>query len=233
MYDINGIRDKDMALKHVMINDIISEHMERMQNLKRYYPFFVLYDTVFSQYKEGKYEYLDMGYITVATLRFLINENNFHERDITYEEYEAFLLELLHRDFSLSEEKNEEKELALHIFDKLINDGKAFEFKFYDPDSKTRKTARVRLIESTVKDGKVFYHVTADGIEFYLDTKEIKDESKINIQQLLLEKMIKSDNFKGGIEVVKRINSEVSRLKKEKEDIIKLMGIFLKKIRHL
>ena len=214
-----------MALKHVMINDIISEHMERMQNLKRYYPFFVLYDTVFSQYKEGKYEYLDMGYITVATLRFLINENNFHERDITYEEYEAFLLELLHRDFSLSEEKNEEKELALHIFDKLINDGKAFEFKFYDPDSKTRKTARVRLIESTVKDGKVFYHVTADGIEFYLDTKEIKDESKINIQQLLLEKMIKSDNFKGGIEVVKRINSEVSRLKKEKEDIIKLMGI--------
>ena len=65
-----------MALKHVMINDIIAEHSARMQNLKKYYPFFVLSETTFSQYKEGKYAYLDMGYITMASLRFFINENN-------------------------------------------------------------------------------------------------------------------------------------------------------------
>ena len=80
-----------MALKHVMINDIISDHAARMQNLKKYYPFFVLNETTFSQYKEGKYGFLDMGYITMASLRFLINENNFHEKDITYEEYESFM----------------------------------------------------------------------------------------------------------------------------------------------
>ena len=53
-----------MALKHVMINDIIAEHSARMQNLKKYYPFFVLNEATFSQYKEGKYSFLDMGYIT-------------------------------------------------------------------------------------------------------------------------------------------------------------------------
>lgn len=214
-----------MALKHVMINDIIAEHSARMQNLKKYYPFFVLNETTFSQYKDGKYGFLDMGYITMASLRFLINENNFHEKDITYEEYEGFMEELLRRDFLLEEPAEEEKQLILYIFDKLKNDGRAFEFKFYDPETRTSKVARIKLIESRIENGQVLYTITSDGIEFYLDTKEIKDESKINVSQLLLEKMITSNNFKGGIDVVKRINSQVIQLKLEKEQVLKLLGI--------
>ncbi len=214
-----------MALKHVMINDIISEHSARMQNLKKYYPFFVLSETTFAQYKEGKYGFLDMGYITMASLRFLINENNFHEKDITYEEYESFMSELLRRDFDLDEPKEEEKQLILHIFDKLKNDGRAFEFKFYNPDTKSSQIARVKLIDSRIENGQVLYTITAEGIEFYLDTKEVKDESKINVSQLLLEKMITSNNFKGGIDVVKRINAQVIKLKAEKENVLKLLGM--------
>ncbi|MGN0436160.1 MAG: hypothetical protein ACI4D8_06005 [Wujia sp.] len=214
-----------MALKHVMINDIIAEHNARMQNLKKYYPFFVLAETTFSQYRDGRYEFLDMGYITMASLRFLINENNFHERDITYEEYELFLDELLTRDFNLEEAPEEKKQLISYIFDKLKNDGKAFEFKFYDPELKQSKIARVRFIESRIENGQVLYTITAEGIEFYLDTKEIKDESKINVSQLLLEKMITSNNFKGGIDVVKRINSQVASLKQKKEQVVKLLSI--------
>lgn len=214
-----------MALKHVMINDIISEHSARMQNLKKYYPFFVLNETTFTQYKDGKFGYLDMGYITMASLRFFINENNFHEKDITFEEYEGFLVELLRRDFGLNEEPEEEKQLILYIFDKLKNDGRAFEFKFYDPEIKGMKIARVKLIDSRIEGGQVLYTITAEGIEFYLDTKEIKDESKISVSQLLLEKMISSNNFKGGIDVVKRINSQVVQLKTEKEQVLKLLGI--------
>lgn len=214
-----------MALKHVMINDIIAEHNARMHNLKKYYPFFVLSETTFSQYKDGKYGFLDMGYITMASLRFLINENNFHERDITYEEYETFMIELLERDFGLDESADEKKQLVLYIFDKLKNDGRAFEFKFYDPESRESKVARVKFIDSRIENGRVLYTITSDGIEFYLDTKEIKDESKINVSQLLLEKMISSNNFKGGIDVVKRINSQVTQLMLEKENVLKLLGI--------
>ena len=214
-----------MALKHVMINDIIAEHSARMQNLKKYYPFFVLSETAFTQYKDGKYSNLDMGYITMASLRFFINENNFHEKDISYEEYEEFLDELLTRDFGLEETLEEKKQLILYIFDKIKNDGRAFEFKFFDPEEKANKVARVRLIESRIENGRVLYTITSDGIEFYLDTKEIKDESKINVSQLLLEKMIVSNNFKGGIDVVKRINSQVISLKQRKEQVLKLLSI--------
>lgn len=213
-----------MAETYIMINDIMEEHHARMQNLRKYYPFFVLNETTFAQYKDGKYADLDMGYITMASLRFFINENQFNEQNITYDQYEHFLIELLRRDFELSEPPEEEQELVSYIFEKLKNDGRPFEFHFFDPEDRKRKTARVRLIESDITDGSVEYRITAEGIEFYLDTKEVKDESKISVQQLLLEKMITAKNFKGGIDVVRRINSEVNRLVAQKEAVIELLS---------
>ena len=38
-----------------MIGEIITDHRERMINLKKYYPFFRLMDVSFEQYKDGKY----------------------------------------------------------------------------------------------------------------------------------------------------------------------------------
>lgn len=213
-----------MAEKYIMIHDIMSEHKDRMLNLKKYYPFFALCETTFSQYKEGKYIDLDMGYITMATLRFFINENSFHESEITYEQYEEFLLEILRREFQLEAEPEEERELVGYIFDKIKNEGRAFTFSYFDPEEKKKKTARVKLLDSRIVDGVVLYHVTTDGIEFYLDTKEIKEESNISVQQLLLEKMIQAENFAGGIEVVKRINNEVGKLVLQKKEVLDLLS---------
>ncbi len=213
-----------MAKQYVMIHDIIEEQNARMQNLKKYYPFFVLSETALTQYKDGKYNGLDMGYITMAVLRFFIEENNFNEREISYHQCEEFIKKLLVRDFDVAIDEDDMADLVLYIFDKIRNDGKAFEFAFYDPGKKQKKIGRVRLIDSHIVDGKVLYFITSDGIEFYLDTKEIKDESKINVEQLLLEKMITGENFKGGIEVVKRINSEVNRLVREKDAIVDMLS---------
>ena len=68
-----------MPQEHILVNDIISDHRERMLNLKKYYPFFKLSEVSFSWYKEGLYDCLDMGYILMAVLRFFIEENNFKE----------------------------------------------------------------------------------------------------------------------------------------------------------
>ena len=213
-----------MAETYLLINDILEEHHARMQNLRKYYPFFVLNETTFSQYREGRYAHLDMGYITMASLRFFIHENQFNDRAVTYEQYENFLRELLRRDFELHEEEANERELTEYIFDKLKNEGRPFEFHFFDPEDKKQKIARVRLIESLVREGTVEYQITPEGIEFYLDTKEIKEESKISIQQLLLEKMITAKNFKGGMDVIRRINGEVKRLLEKKRQIVELLA---------
>lgn len=207
-----------------LVNDIIDHHGERIQNLKRYYPFFYLQAVSLAQYHEGKYASLDMGYISLALLRFFIEENNFNEREVTRKKVHEFLAELLRRDFDMHLPAQEEKDLVTYLFDKLRNDGKPFQFEYFDPADKKRKATRTKLIESGISGGNVVYSITADAIEFYLDTKEIREESKINIEQLLLEKMIRTKNFMGGIEVVRRMNSEVNKLRQRKKEVLMILG---------
>ena len=91
-----------MTEEYIMMQDIIQEHKERIQNIKKYYPYFKLTDNSLLQWKEGKYASLDMGYITLAVLRFFIDENNMKDKDVRFEEYEEFLHTILVRDFELS-----------------------------------------------------------------------------------------------------------------------------------
>ena len=70
----------------------------------------------------------------------------------------------------------------------------------------------------------MLYFITSDAITFYLDTKEIKDESNITVAQVLLSKMISTRNFKGGTEVIVRINNEVSRLISRKNEILNILS---------
>ena len=98
-----------MTEEYILKRDVIHDHSERMENIKRYYPYFRLIENDFSQYQGGKYEMLDMGYILMAVLRFFIEENNFKEKDVTYEEYSSFIKEIYERDFGLRLEKAEEQ----------------------------------------------------------------------------------------------------------------------------
>ncbi len=207
-----------------MTQDIVEEHKMRMLHIRKYYPFFKIMETSFVQYKEGKYAGLDMGYITLAILRFFMEENNFKNKEVTYTEYVDFMEKLLRRDFRLELEKEEGRELIGFIFDKIKNDGKPFLFPYYDPTTYKKMVMRVKLLDSRMEEQTVYYSITAEAIEFYLDTKEFKDQSTITIEQLLLEKMIRSRNFRGGTEVVKRINSQVSRLQAKKNEVLGILS---------
>ncbi|MGN0481139.1 MAG: hypothetical protein ACI4EV_06170 [Lachnospiraceae bacterium] len=209
-------------------NDIVSEHRERMLNLKKYYPFFQVISSDFGQFREGRYAYLDMGFIVMAVLRFFIEENNFHERDVTYPRYVAFVTECLKKDFGVYETEEDYKEIADYVFDRLMNDGKPFTFTYYDPVDKKKRTSRLRIIESRIADHTVWYTISAEAVEFYLDTKEIRSESRISVQQMLLEKMIKAQDFKGGTVVIDRINSEVNRLLAQKNTVLAMLAADVK-----
>ena len=94
------------------------------------------------------------------------------------------------RDFDFTEEEADD-ELYQYIFDKLCNEGRPFELDYYDPAAHQQKTLRVRLIESELKDQQVLTEFHLMRWLFYLDTKEVREESHISVAQLLLEKMIK------------------------------------------
>lgn len=214
-----------MAEEYILARDIIHDHSERMLNIKKYYPYFKLTDGAFTQFQGGKYQQLDMGYILMAVLRFFIEENNFRERDVTYDEIRDFIVSLIRRDFLLPLDEMEEEEVVAYIFDKISNGGRPFMYEYFDPVDRGAKTIRMRLIDSRIREQGVVYYITADAIEFYLDTKEIKDESSISVAQVLLSKMISSRNYKGGIEVIRRINSEVGRLKARKNEVLAILSV--------
>lgn len=206
-----------------MTNDIIKNHTERMLNLRKFYPFFSILQSGISAPSENGEKAIDMGYITLAVLRYLINENNFNEREVTRQEIRRFLAEILTRDYEINMAKAEMENLTDTIFDKLTNGGKAFEIGFFDPADRKNKVIRVRLIEANVHESEVTYSITEEGIEFYLSTKEMKDESRISTDQLLLEKLIKAENYSGGIDVISRINLEVSSLHKKRDEAVALL----------
>ncbi len=214
-----------MSQEFVLKRDIVYDHNERMLNIRKYYPYFKLIESTFTQYKEGRYQELDMGYIMMAVLRFFIEENNFKEKNVTYQEFKDFVSEIIRKDFELNIPQDEENELIGYIFDKIKNDGKPFIYEYFDPSVKKKKSVRVKLIEDKLENDMVVYTITSDAIEFYLDTKEIKDESTITTSQLLLGKLIASKNFKGGTEVVKRINNEVSRLISKQNEVLNLLSV--------
>jgi len=213
-----------MSEEYILVRDIVCDHNERMLNIKKYYPYFKLADNAFSQYQGGMYAGLDMGYILMAVLRFFIEENNFREKDVSYGEYAGFTGELLKRDFDMTLGENEEASLVQYIFDKIKNDGHPFVYEYFDPEEKKKKSIRMKLIESRIKEDNIYYYISADAIEFYLDTKEIKDESSISVAQILLGKMISGRNFKGGFAVVKRINNEVGKLKLRKNEVLSILS---------
>lgn len=206
-------------------SEIMTGHRERMINLRKYYPFFKLCENSFAQFRDGKYAMLDMGYIVMAALRFFIEENNFKEKDVVYPEYLAFMERLLERDFGLKLSEEEAREVSDYIFDKMKNDGKPFTFEYYDPQAGSKRMLRTKLIESRIKNSTVWYSISSDAVEFYLDTKEVRDESRISVQQLLLEKLIQSSNFRGGTEIVEKINNEVALLMSRKNEVLSILSV--------
>ena len=80
------------------------------------------------------------------------------------------------------------------------------------------------FIESRYDQGQLHYILTEEALSFYLDTKEIREESRISVEHILLSKMVSSKNFKGGLDVVARIGQEVSRLEASKDQVLRLLG---------
>ena len=63
-----------MAQDYTLMDDIVTHHTQRMQNLKQYYPYFRLAKGSLDTYKDGRYAGLDMGLYGFSCFAFFLSK---------------------------------------------------------------------------------------------------------------------------------------------------------------
>lgn len=200
-------------IEETLIDQIVTNVDLRMDTLKKFYPFFKI---SLSRYKPEAFKtlsQLDLGYVVLGLFEFFIQEGTLKNRGVLYSEAKAFIKQLVETSYEVTLTLDEINRLTLDVFDKLRNEGMSyFEYPYYDPIVKRQTAKKIAYIKSEIKalDDKNYYYLTADGLEFFLRTKEFTDESKISIELILLRKMIQNNNFSAALDGVIRVNSYVS-----------------------
>lgn len=194
---------------------------ERMEQLKVFYPFMDILRR--NRVKE------EPGYpvaeLCMSVLTFLLHEGRLKFQGLLFKDIEEFVIRTVHMltDRQLTEE--DALSLTNTILDELQNNGANYTVPYYSFFDAVRKEKHVKLIEMKLsdEDGKLYYHITKQGLDFYLKTKEFPEESQITINLLLFKLQLEKGSFTYAYNTVKRLNMEVQRKLERKNYILGLL----------
>ncbi len=194
---------------------------ERMEQLKVFYPFADIL-----RRNRGKEETdYPVPELCMAVLTFLLHEGRLKFQGLIFKDIEEFI-DLTVRtlmDKQLSAE--ELVSLTNTVLDELQNNGANYTVPYYSFISNNKKEKHIKLIEMKLsdEDGKLYYHITKQGLDFYLKTKEFPEESQITINLLLFKLQLEKGAFRYAYDTVRRLNMEVQRKLERKNYILGLL----------
>ena len=191
------------------IEKLVNEMPIRIANLKKYYPYFEIKNL---NKTTPKYEKFNFEIILLGIIGFLLQEVEVKQRKVVYSDIKQFIklyTERIYEDTNWDD--NSILEFANYILNKIQNNGIPFEYEIYSLKNSKSEEHYVRYVMFThdEKDGKNYYGLTAEGIDFYLQTKEFGEESKVTIHLLLLQKMIENDDYDSALSHIINVNAEV------------------------
>lgn len=196
-----------------------AEMPSRHDNMKRYFPFFELLRL---NKDSAKFKEYDMSTIALSILEFMLMEGKLKEKGVHFNEIEEFLDNFIKKAYKKELDKDELRELTRYILLKLQNDGEPFRYEYYDTVKQKTVIDTVRYIvfkPSYKSDNEFLYYLTSEGIDFFLQTKEFGEESKVTIYLLLLQKQLQSNDFENVYNLVVKINTQVQQQIDKKREI--------------
>lgn len=205
-----------MDNKKGISDKIASEIPLRMINLKKYDPYFML------KRSNKKYPDIDMCCIVLGLLGYLLYEVEIKQKNIIYSDIQDFLLEYTKVTFNKTWEIEEIRDFTDYILNKMQNDGSPFIYDVLNVEKQKMEEHYVRYITFSYNEAvdKNCYSITTEGIDFYLQTKEFSEESKVTIHLLLLKKMIENNDYSSALNQIISVNAEVRKLVLEKKVIV-------------
>ncbi len=192
------------------MQNTINECDARMASLRKFVPFFEV-DRLNST--SQKYKRYDMGVICMAFISFMFYEGKLKSKNLTFEELALFLGEIVENFYGYCMDSDEIKEFTSYCIDKMGNDGLGYDSNHYSPVEKKvyDRGDTVRYIESSFnqKTEGFNYFLTTEAIDFFLQTKEFGEESKVTIHLLLLKKLIENSEYDSALISLNNVCAEV------------------------
>lgn len=211
---------EDFTLKvfEDITKDVIEELDARQENIKIYYPYFEAIRKL--KAKPSTLE-IDLAGVFMAMLSFLLYEGKLNNKRIKYQDIFEFIKYFVSKISIEHIEEEEIKDITNIVLDEAQNGGTSFSYSYYSFQKTKYKQVLIKYIEIRVgEDGKYYYYITPEGVDFYLKTKEFPDAAQITINLLLFRKQIEKGSFEYAYDTVKRLNIEVKRKIDQKEIII-------------
>jgi hypothetical protein len=183
-----------MSDNNFRIEEISQEIPIRINNLMKYFPFFEMKRLNKLNSKYGEY---DMGALTLFILSILLYKGHFKDKGLTFAEIHEGLHLYIKKSYNVEFEGEEKEEFTRYVLDKVQNEGSPFIYEYYDSvqGKKVGRNIRYIAIKRNDADDRPYYYITSDGIDFFLQTKEFGEESKITIHLMILKKLIENEDY--------------------------------------
>ncbi|MCB2290818.1 hypothetical protein LGK97_13815 [Clostridium sp. CS001] len=194
------------------MQDCLKDFEKRMKKLS--YPF-LIDSQVISKREWEKYGLKLQQIINlVYTVLCLIMENSLKDEECTYKDINKFLLELLSQYYEINLSEEQIYELSKYIVMKVLrNEGAMFIFEAYDYENDSKKIYQYHLVKqenSKVDATKSTFNLTDEGYRLMLNSFEIDQKLKIEIESIIAEESIKRKNYKEGLMAVKNLDNLIT-----------------------
>lgn len=201
-----------------IITDVINELDARVDNIKVYYPYFIISRKLKAEAESIGF---DLTGVFVGLLSFLLYTGKLNGKKIEYNDIYEYIEYFVQKIYRRILDKDTLKKVVNSILDIAQNNGSNFVFSYYSLKTEENKDKYVKLIEIKLgENGKLNYYITSQGIDFYLKTKEFPDATQITINLLLFRKQIEKGSFNYAYDTVRRLNIEVKRKIEQKETVL-------------
>ena len=194
------------------LNNTLKECPDRVESLRKYYPFFYLLNYKYTTL-EG-YKHINMGEVCLSLLSFMFYENKLKNHKIQFVNIKDFLEMLLVNLYDIVPTESDLNKFTNDVLDKVQGEngaGYSVSFPIYDKnkDKTTIKNVKYIIRSGEEYSGKQNFEITPLAIDLILATKEFTEESKITISLLLLKKLITDSEYDSALLSLTQVNAEV------------------------
>lgn len=205
-----------------MFNNIKEDLPVRLNNIAKYLPFFEIFK---SKRYNNRY---DLGILTMAILSYLLYEGLLKDKGLTFSEIQNFINNIIEDYYGDILKEDDKEELTRYMLNKLQNGGGPFTYSYYDVIRKQEVEKKIRYIGRSYNKiiEKNLYKISSEGIDFFLQTKEFGEESKITITLLILRKLVDNGDFDSAINALSNLNIEIRKEIKRKAEILEELSYY-------